>query len=388
MSRLGKRLHDYIEDTQGRIQKKGTRPEWVDLIEVEDMLERLGIEQISAATGSEMRFACPFPGHTHGDANPSAYMNTGAMDKKKTSAWQCKGCGRSGASAISFIAELFNISRQEAARHLREEYAADYRSPKGGSIAIEFEERYSDYLASLGLPNDLPVIPWERYQELFSTPWQEIYDAEIWPKYARYIFERGFPPDVLEGWLIGYDTFSKRLTIPVCDPDGNLVGVKGRAWKKDEKIRYKVIGDLSVSARFPNPRTYYDFMAYEKSRAVFGIDRVAAQKEAGRVIWCEGELDAIALGMAGFIAVCTSGAVISEVQANILRDHIDELVLFGDYNKAGIDGMARAIVLLEDFMRVYVVDEHEDDPADMVKAGQIDELRQLIENAVPSHHLR
>jgi hypothetical protein len=33
-------------------------------------------------------------------------------------------------------------------------------------------------------------------------------------------------------WRIGFDHSSDRITIPVCTPDGQLVGVKGRAWSK------------------------------------------------------------------------------------------------------------------------------------------------------------
>lgn len=45
----------------------------------------------------------------------------------------------------------------------------------------------------------------------------------------------GISKDALDKFKIGYDSLTKRITIPVYDIDGNLCGVKGRATEKDEE---------------------------------------------------------------------------------------------------------------------------------------------------------
>lgn len=383
---LGTKLRNYDDDHTRNVgrRKRKNRKEWLHRIDVDDFLDAMDCFNVSRATADERLFSCPFPGHTHGDTRPSAYMNDGSKDESKATVWKCHGCGRSG-NAISFYAEIENVSKQEAARHLREQYAPDFRQPRGGAISTEFElrmnEREQQARNKRGL--NLPMIPYERYMELFAVDWYDAYQQTTLPDCppaVSYMFERGFTADTLMAWDIGYDEISDRITIPVHDVLGQLIGVKARTWKgkQQEKIKYLILGDKE------GRRARYGWAHYEKSRVLFGIDKCGA---APTIVLVEGELDVIACWQVGIAAVATGGAALSRTQAVLLRDQADEVVVFYDSNNAGWEGAADVVVDLQPFMRVRVVDDHDSDASQLVQDGKADELHALIDGAVSSYRL-
>lgn len=374
-------------DRHGRARE---RP-WLHQIDIDDFLEVMQVNNVSRATSDELLFSCPFPGHSSGDSRPSAYMNDGSKDQTKATVWKCHGCNRAG-NAISFYAEIENVSKQEAARQLKEEYAAGFREPPEGGITKElanFFRKREREREETRQEHELPQIPWDTYDERYYVDWADAYME--WEGKARkpgtltgYLFDRGFQPETLMDWKIGYDERSERFTIPVCDPQGNLVGIKARTWKpkREEKIKYLILGD--------NPARKggykYGWKHYEKSHVLFGLEHVPEGTE--EVVLVEGELDVIALNQIGIPAVCTGGASISEDQARLLRQYADRLVIFYDSNTAGWEGTTEVLMLTEPFMRVSVVDEdHEQDAADFIAADDESGLHELLSTATPSHQL-
>lgn len=347
---------------------------WLSKIKVEDFLETLGVRNITQARADELKYSCPFSGHNHGDENPSAYMNTGDTEPDRATMFLCHGCGRKG-NAISFLAEHQNITKYEAAVWLRREYASDYRSPKGGSISAEFEQR-REKLEEKKKATVEPEFIDRKWLTEFHVPWQHVQDD---PR-AAYLLERGFSPDILESWQIGYDAHSKRWAIPIRDHLGHLVGFKGRN-ETDRKPKYLALGGRG-----------YGFSTYEKSHYVFGLDR-AKRYEGQTAIIVEGELNVIALDQLGFHnAIGISGSSMSDKQAKLIRDHFDKAWIFLDWDAAGHaatwgwtsgDGTEhRGIVdLLEPHIRLYIVGEHEGDPADMMRLGKGNDVERLLDEA-------
>jgi DNA primase len=370
--------------------RHGPRTKFLHNVDVIDFLEALEVENVSRSTADEVQFSCPFPGHTSGDATPSAYMNDGSIDASRSTYWKCFGCNRHG-TAITFYAELEGISKAEAARHVRETWGASYRAPQGG-IAAEFEQRLRKRYEQR---NSVPFkeISWDHYDDLFGVDWEAAYDryrfSPACPEAVAYMFKRGFTVKTLIDWNIGYDAigYHGRLTIPVCNVDGTLIGVKGRAYE-DARPKYKILGDRPD--RFPR----YKFRPYEKARVVFGLDRV---KKAGRLVMCEGELDVIALAQHGIPAIAVGGAQLSGDQARLIRDYADEVVVFFDSNDAGyratwgwpgVDGVWHPglVERLAPFLSVRVVENHTHDASALVQKGRVRELYSLIRTA--QTHLR
>ena len=205
------------------------------------------------------------------------------------------------------------------------------------------------------------------------------------------MLDRGFTPADLDDWGIGYDHDSQRVTIPVCDEKGNLVGFKGRAWRKDAHPKYLILGDKE------GRRERYGFPTFDKSRVVFGLHR-CADSVTQKLVLVEGEIDVMSMWAMGFAAVCCGGSSMSAAQARLLREYCDEIVLFLDSDKAGNnavygvdkqDGEHKPGILemLEPFIRVRVVGRHRFDANDYLVRGERDRVRRLVAGATASHLL-
>lgn len=387
MSLGSERLQRALEllDAPKRRRERGNFLHHVDVL---DFLETLEVESLHKATADEWQFRCPFDGHTSGDANPSAYMNDGSKDKTKTTLWKCHGCSRSG-NAVSFYAELESITKQQASQHIRETWAANYRAPKGGSIAAEFELRLVDKWERDHARDIVKNINQIHYDDLFGVDWEVSYQRyqkwQIDDPAEIYLFARGFDAATLTRWNIGYDPLTERFTIPINDADGNLIGVKARAWSDDVKPKYIILGDKT------NRRPRYGFMPYEKSRVVFGLDRVIASG-GKRAVLDEGELNVLAFDQIGYPAISTGSAHVSIDQAKLIRDHIDELVVCFDPDAAGYNatwGWADKdgewhpglVERLAPFLHLRVVSDHDHDASKNLELGQIQAVVDLIETA-------
>lgn len=330
-------------------------------IEAEDLLERLDLQNVHPVRGGdEVKFDCYGGEHADGGAS---YMNA------ETTAWMCHGCKRKG-NAITLVMEVQNVGRSEAERLLREWYGIEFDEPMGGSMVAELEAR-------LRQVEDVPPPPPPPASWLagVSVGWDDI--DESW---AQYILERGFTAETLESWDVGYDYFSDRVTIPVFNVDGELVGIKGRAYMDHQVPKYLVLGDR------PGMPPRYGFMPYEAAAVVFGLHR---RRDVRTVVLCEGEFNAMALSQIGVARpVATGMSYMSNRHAELLVREADEVVVYYDFGAAGETGAALAAKLLDPHVRVRLVrPTDEADPADLVCQGSGQIALDLIADAKSSLQL-
>jgi DNA primase len=340
------------------------------------LLDLLDMKNVRLTSGGrEANFSCPFPGHTHGDERPSAYMNV------DTTLWWCFGCHSKG-NAISFVAQVQQVSQADAQRWLRDTYGIEFVEPQGGSMVGEVEARFRPQ----------PSAPTKTRP---SRSWVLSMKCDWWddePKFSdsdakRYMFDRGFSRKTLEEWEAGYDFQTDRIAFPVYDADGGLIGIKGRAWKPDHQPKYWVVGDVDIQ------RPRFGFHPYDASEVVYGLHR---RHDVRTVVLGEGELNAWACSQVGVERPCALGmSYMSEIHARLLSIYADECVLFFDPDKSGRNGVEGrvsskgekvrgALALLEPHMTVRVVQGHEDDAAELLKQGRGSEILELIERAPSS----
>jgi len=311
-------------------------------VDVVDMLEQLGVEVVRHES-DEVVYRCPFPGHMYGDAHPSTSMQQG------TTMFHCWGCNRSG-NAITFVSMLEGVSPMRAARWLREQYGSDFREPQG-SIWDEIRGILSSKDAvSQEDPCELPrefvdqrLIDWDKASKLvpqdhpFRVPLDKL------------------EPATLDSWEVGWDSASCRVSIPVHDLAGRLVGFKGRAVLPDQHPKYLVLGNTRT-------RGGYGFEPYPVSTVVFGLNRLVGD----RAVVCEGEFDAMAVGEAGIDGgVAVGGSSFSTRQLSLIRDTARSAVVLFDPDDAGSIGALKVAAQLEPFMPVAVVEGHSGDPCEM-----------------------
>ena len=319
-------------------------------IDVIDMLSALGVKNITRH-GDEVKFSCPFPAHANGDRNPSASMNS------ESTAFICFGCKERG-NAVSFLSNLENISPMLATRFLRQRYEGGWKEPAKGSISREIEERLRHRREAAAESVVLQEKPLNVTVASFSA------------KAREYMNERGFDDKTLDAWQIGQDPHSGRITIPVRDEYSNLLGFKTRAIEEFHFPKYLVMGGAK-----------YGFEPYEVSKVLFGLHNVIVPEESGEVIIVEGELDCIAMHKHGFTnTVATGSANFSHTQRDIIRRRADRVTVFYDTDEGGNKGVARVIEMLEPYMSVHVVGEHEGDPPTMEK----EQINEALKHAISS----
>src|SRR6185436_9614078 len=191
-----------------------------------DLLEnRLGLRNVQMTSGGvEIKFSCGRPDHARGDEKPSAYINS------EKGAFHCQSCKFSGVAA-DLVADVQQTSRVAAERFLREIYGIEFNEPVGGSMATETELRFRERL--LDPPR---IAPPESWLSSVRLDWEAAYATP--QPYETYMLDRGLMPSTLMDWDIGYDFLSNRMTIPVRDLDGSLMGVKGRDWTGKHPAKY------------------------------------------------------------------------------------------------------------------------------------------------------
>jgi DNA primase len=305
-------------------------------VDVHEFLNRLKIRNIEDATEEEVKFSCPFPGHTSGDENPSAYMNV------ESTAWYCHGCKRKG-NAISFLSDLYNLSNVQSTNMLKEIFGGTWKAPD-----TTLEDEINRHFLEFGKPAVEPI-----NYSLQKVVLNDFYSDEI--TMLDYMWERGFTNESLAKWEIKYDKISGRIAIPIFDEVGRLVGFKGRSIDPEDKPKYKVLGGSK-----------YGFPRYHVGLVVYGMDKVS--EDVRTCIIVEGELNAIAMHQMGFTnAIAAGGSTFTEVHASKIIDRFDSAVLFFDSDKAGWEATSRANELLSPHIPVRVVPDHDYDPADVLQ---------------------
>ena len=139
---------------------------------------------------------------------------------------------------------------------------------------------------------------------------------EFCPEYMR---NRGFSIKTLRKWEIGYDFEQKRVTIPVRDEYGELVGMSKRATLKTQE-------------------TPYLHLEFKRSHFLYGAHFVAPRDD----VWVtEGQLDALALSQFGLSAVSTMSARVSPTHVKKLSKHKGRVILAFDNDSDGRSATVR-----------------------------------------------
>ena len=126
-----------------------------------------------------------------------------------------------------------------------------------------------------------------------------------------------------------YDRFRHRVTFPIHDRRGRVVGFGGRA-----------LGE--ARAKYLNSP---DTPLFHKGELLYGLSLARpAVRQHGTVVVAEGYMDVIALAQAGFAnAVAPLGTAVSEAQLALLWQLADEPVVCLDSDEAGLRAAHRLI---------------------------------------------
>lgn len=179
---------------------------------------------------------------------------------------------------------------------------------------------------------------------------------------VRALKGKGFSPqEVSEAGLtnrFGGDIFRGRMTVPLMDQSGQVIGFTGR-----------ILRDEPNAPKYLNtPQT----LLYDKSRHVFGLSQAKeAIRKSNKSVLVEGNLDVISSHQAGVKnVVATAGTALTEWQLKGLSRLSPHLKLAFDGDKAGLAASERAIPIAERVglqLSIVVLPDSAKDPDELIK---------------------
>ncbi len=328
--------------------------------------------------GRNWKGLCPF----HNEKTPSFNVNP---DRQ---IFHCFGC-QEGGDVIGFLMKHEGLSFPEATRTLAGELGID--------IPDEYDGADAGLSARIFEANQLAQ---DLYRESLRTPEGKI---------ARdYLIARGFDGAAADEFGIGfaparwdavasqlskhrikgaigveagllaerksgkghYDRLRGRLTFPIEDVRGRVIGFGGRALEADQEPKYLNTPESPV---------------FHKRQAFYGYPAALEPiRRAGRVILCEGYFDRIAFARAGMgEALATCGTALTAEHGAQLRRRTREIVLVFDGDQAGQQATEKALAeLLPHGLRVKAAAiPGGADPDDYLNKEGEEALRALVDQA-------
>ena len=154
---------------------------------------------------------------------------------------------------------------------------------------------------------------------------------------SEYLQKKGFTAkEIADAGLAnryGGDMFRCRMSVPLMDASGQVIGFTGR-----------IMADIENAPKYLNtPQT----LVYDKGRHVFGLSQAKeAIRASGYVVIVEGNLDVVSSHQAGTKqVVATAGTAMTEHHLRTLKRLTGDVRLAFDGDKAGVAASERAIAI-------------------------------------------
>ena len=302
-----------------------------DVLKHADIVKVIGSYLTLVKQGKNYKAVCPF----HDDTNPSLTISP------EKQFFKCFVCG-TGGNAITFVQKYEHISFQEAVKKVAD--ICDYH-PEGlekYSKPIKVDERKQEllkclydlnlyYQFAINTPEGKEGLDYLESRKLDSS-YRNKYKLGYAPKDGKatieFLLKKGHSIKTIEDTGIARmvsvgnyrDMNEGRVTFPICDIDGNVIGFSARRLVNDDTAKY-----------MNTPETYL----FHKTNNLYNIHIAKdAAKIKGYIYVCEGFMDVYALSKIGIdAAVAIMGTALTSEHIQILRSLNVEirLCLDGDF---------------------------------------------------------
>lgn len=366
------------------MQNKGYPTQWLEQLKQKNDIVSVVSRYVRLdKKGSRYWGCCPF----HNEKTPSFAV------MQEDGVFYCFGCKEHG-DVISFVQKFESCEFMDAVKILAEQAHMEIPQFQGDEDTHKRAKQRERLLLLLDAT-------WRHYQE-------NLYKSEAKPA-QEYIKSRGFTKRELDDFKLGYslnwtemldylkgkgfteqemvdanvaqrkdgrcyDVMAQRLIFPIFNSFNECVGFSARVLEKTDFAKYKNTAETPV---------------FQKSKVVFGINLLKAQKQAGildKIIIVEGQIDVIAMHRAGFKnTVAVMGSALTVDNANILKKISKNIVLCFDGDSAGQKATLHSLQVLDkdEFnIRIVALPDGQD-PDELLKNKGKEYLAGLIENAMP-----
>ena len=354
-----------------------------DILKHADIVKVIGSYLNLVKQGKNYKAVCPF----HDDTNPSLTISP------EKQFFKCFVCG-TGGNAFNFVQKFEHVSFPEAVRKVADIIGYHPEGLEAISKPVKVDEKKEALLKCL---HDLNLY----YQFALNTPdgkeGVEYFDSRNLDASLRNKYKLGYAPkdgkatiDFLlkKGHSIvtieqtgvmrmisntNYrDMNEGRVTFPICDIDGNVIGFSARRIKNDDSAKY-----------MNTPETYL----FHKTNNLYNIHIAKdACKLKGYIYVCEGFMDVFALGKIGIdAAVAIMGTALTNEHIQILRSLNVEIRLCLDGDLPGQSAMMKiARVLAKNGIKFRVVDNQgsNKDPDEILNQDGKEALEEYLNKLV------
>jgi DNA primase len=281
--------------------------------------------------------------------------------------FKCFSSGKGG-SVVTFLMEKEHFSYPEALRWLADKY---------GVQVPEDEPQTAEEIAAITERESLYIIN-EFAKEHFMHNMHEVNEGQTVG--LSYFEERGFRPDIVKKFQLGYclnsgndftkhaldkgykleylesvglvkskddrhfDFFRGRVMFPIHSISGRVLGFGGRTLFTDKK----------VAKYFNSPES----IIYNKSEILYGLYFAKGDiVKYDNCYLCEGYTDVISMHQAGVAnSVSSSGTSLTSQQIKLIKRYTSNITILYDGDAAGIKASFRGIdLILEEGMNVKIV---------------------------------
>ena len=320
---------------------------------------------------------CPF----HDDHSPSMSLST---DKQ---IYKCFSCGATG-NVFSFVAEYENVSFIEAVAIVANKCGMELsQATYNSNVSQVFKEEHEIM---------------ELSQKFFLNNLRTDAGKEA----TKYLNDRGINDDIIKDFGIGlsldsndslltllnkknydtdklveiglvnnvngkiYDMFSRRITFPLWDKDGNIVGFSARIYRGEKDVsKYMNSRETKI---FKKGETLYN---YHNAKDV--------AKREKRIVVVEGFMDAIRVSLSGIKnVVALQGTAMTSDQINLLKKLRVKVILCLDNDNAGLMAtVANGEELVKNGVETYVIRlSGEKDPDEYIIANGSEAFLENVNN--------
>ena len=342
------------------------RVDIVDVVGARVQLRRAGANHIGL---------CPF----HGEKTPSFHVYADGH-------FHCYGCGAHGTS-IGFLMDADGLSFPEAVEALAGLVGLEVPRQRGSGkrpdrslydVLEAANDCFQAWLtedaearAYLGTRGVTPATARGFGLGLAPAGWERL-------KTALHVF--GTDKLRAAGLLAGeggriYDRFRERITFPIRDTRGRVVGFGGRTYRESDGNQPKYLN---------SPETE----VFKKGRELYGLFEARRERRRlDRVVVVEGYMDVVALAQHGVDnAVATLGTAIGPAHFERLYRHVDDVTCCFDGDDAGRSAAWKAVeaafpALAEGRQLRFAFLPEGEDPDTLVRRRGAGELQERLRDA-------
>ena len=348
--------------------------------------------QLKSAGGGQKKGLCPF----HDEKSPSFHVTP------SKGYYHCFGC-QTGGDVINFVMKMEHTSFVETVERLADRIGYQLRYDEGGkpsqnpgirsrliaanAAAAKFFEHKLAIEPSAQIGRDFLIK--RGFDQASCAKFGVGYAPDDWDQLTKHLRSEGFTGEELElaglskeGQRGMIDRFRHRLTWPIRDISGDIVGFGARKLATD---------DVDQGPKYLNtPET----PIYKKSQVLYGLDlakKAIASKR--QVVVVEGYTDVMAAHLAGIeTAVATCGTAFGDDHIRILRRLLmdddafrGEVIFTFDGDAAGQKAALRAFGDDQKFVtQTFVaVEPNGMDPCELRQEKGDEALRDLIARRIP-----